>query len=407
MYRKRTIENKKQQAVKMKVNRLKANRKARKQVRAGRNTLTNIKESISPLLEGDNRNTKVLNALSSKLKAATNRRKRELVKSKFKFDSKKRYNKTLPIKKLIEPPAFTRMNCEKELGSTFEFIAKPDRVRVAAIEGTEYYVLIDGLRRYQYLKNKKESEIRCKVVGEAECVSQVSAARAKEMSKQTKPLSKLELCLGVSALKDQLFKEFGEDAFFSHGGDRKRSRKKKKKLIGYISELTKINEWAVDQMVRFARILGPEALVGLQSNAKFKINSFRNIRDINEALKKHNVQGRLQDKLEGLSQSKVKKADRISMVGDMAYELICEVKMASKRKKRGKKRKAPSITSLRETVKDFADNFDYIYDMLSGKTKVNEIGRKKIHSNLVKLDRSNKLWKPLYHDCKELLSTTN
>ena len=113
---------------------------------------------------------------------------------------------------------------------TLSTITKLDPIKVAVTEDKELYILIDGERRLEHAKSNSEKKIEAQIIGTVVCQSQIAMARGKEMVKFKKPLTPLELAYGLMQLKDQIIRDFGEDAFFSHGGDRKTNHKTKQSL---------------------------------------------------------------------------------------------------------------------------------------------------------------------------------
>ena len=154
------------------------------------------------------------------------------------------------------------------------------------MEGTGF-VVIDGLRRLEYLKRKGEHEVPVSISGKAICSSQVAMTRAVEMTKLAKPLTTLELVDGLLALRDLIVNEFGEDHFYSHGGDRKGDSRES--LCTFIASRIGIKQTTVTTLMSFGTQVGTIALKGLLQMDDLKLLPIRSIHQCNARLKEINL----------------------------------------------------------------------------------------------------------------------
>ena len=168
---------------------------------------------------------------------------------------------------------------------TLSTITELDPIKVAITDDKELYILIDGERRLEHARRNGEKKIEVQIIGTVVCQSQIGMARGKEMVKFKKPLTPLELAYGLMQLKDQIIRDFGEDAFFSHGGDRKTNHETKQSLPDYIAKVLGINKTTVDTLLRFGTNVGPMGLAGLLTKDDMVGMPLRQINQINASLK--------------------------------------------------------------------------------------------------------------------------
>ena len=81
---------------------------------------------------------------------------------------------------------------------------------------------------WNFTNYNKKKQIKALIVGKVVCRSQIAMARALEMTRFKKPPNTLELVAGLLSLYEIIINEFGKEAFFSHGGNRKSEKKEDK-----------------------------------------------------------------------------------------------------------------------------------------------------------------------------------
>lgn len=228
------------------------------------------------------------------------------------------------ISEIIAPVAFTRLD-QNDNYDDIESIDNLEPVKVAKINGLSGHFLVDGQRRLQFQKEKGKKKINVIVVGDAVCQSQVAMARAVEMTKFKKPMTTLELSLGLLRLRQLLMTEFGEKHFYDHGGDRKDDFESKQSLPVFIAQSLGLAQTTVATLLNFGRELGEEALVGLQDIRDMATLSIRTINQINAQVKESKLSERIQECMEEMRNKDASNKDIICAAGQMASENITQI----------------------------------------------------------------------------------
>jgi hypothetical protein len=137
-------------------------------------------------------------------------------------------------------------------------------------------------------------------------------------------LTPLELTYGLMQLKDQIIRDFGEDAFFSHGGDRKTNHKTKQSLQGYIAEVLGLNAFKVDTLLRFASNVGLMGLAGLLTKDDMVGMPLRQINQVNARLKNADVPKQIAERADELIEAGASQDDLINEAGELASKKISQ-----------------------------------------------------------------------------------
>jgi uncharacterized ParB-like nuclease family protein len=227
------------------------------------------------------------------------------------------------IKKIVHPACFVR----SKILETFEdldMVTKTDPIKVVVTKVEQQYFLVSGERRLQHAKRNGKKKVKVHVIGTVVCQSQIGMARGKEMVKFKKPLTSLELAHGLMQLKDQIICDFGEDAFFSHGGDRKAKHETKKSLPDYMAKVLGLNSFTVDTLLRFGSNVGPMGLAGLLTKDDMVGMPLRQINQVNARLKNADVPKQIAERADELIKEGATRDDVIDEAGELARKMISQ-----------------------------------------------------------------------------------
>jgi hypothetical protein len=230
----------------------------------------------------------------------------------------------IKISDIFSPPAFTRHNSSNPL-EDLEALDNPDPVKVVRAEGVKGFFIISGQRRLEFHKRneKKKKQINAIIVGQVVCRSQIAMARALDMTRFKRQPNALELVVGLLSLYEIIINEFGKEAFFSHGGNRKGEKKKdKQSLSQYIVTVLGLKQSTVNALLNFGLYVGPYGLAGLQYHEDMQRLAIRTINQINAKLKKEKLSKKLSVMFHSLDDAKSSEADRIKACGNLAHQII-------------------------------------------------------------------------------------
>jgi len=296
---------------------------------------TTKKESNFALLKLIKTPKTVTTNLAKAIKKATAKSKKDLIENNLQLETwKKKKHQTIRMDRIIRMPAFFRFDQKDDYGD-LERVAALDCPDVAAVQGANYFVLIDGERRVNYLRREGHSSIECRVVGEARSFSQLAATRANVTTKFSKPLSTCELALGLTMLHEHLIREFGQDAFFGRGGDRKGRGKDKLNRNEYIAGMVGIKPWAVRALIDFGLELGHYALIGLHNREETRNLSLREIHSLNASLKRRRLGNKIRNLLEALEESDSTDDEMATAAGKTAFQVITQERERRELENRG------------------------------------------------------------------------
>jgi ParB/Sulfiredoxin domain len=252
-------------------------------------------------------------------------------------------NQEIEIKQIKPPSAFQRLNSDDDFDDldSIKSLKNFDPIKVAALNDSKHFILVDGYRRFRFQLEKGAAKIECEIMGVAKCRSQVSAARANIMSILSKPLTSLELSYGFYELGNELENEFGESYFFKHGGNRKKNIEDQASIVDYMAKIVSIKLWAVRALHKFAKELGPHALKGLQNRDDFNNLSLRMIHKLNGQITKEDLRKKIDEEVKKLEKDGKDEKDICSEAGEIAFDFIKKkLSMIAKRqKKSGAKKK--------------------------------------------------------------------
>jgi len=228
------------------------------------------------------------------------------------------------ISDIFSPPAFARHNSSNPF-EDLEALNNPDPVKVVRAEGVKGFFIISGQRRLDFHKcnKKKKKQIKAIIVGQVVCRSQIAMARALEMTRFNRQPNALELVDGLLSLHEIIINEFGKEAFFSHGGDRKGEKKEdKQSLSQYLGKILGLKQSTVTTLLNFGLRIGPYGLGGLHYHEDMQKLAIRTINRINGRLKKENLSKKLSVMFHSLDDAKSSEADRIKACGNLARQII-------------------------------------------------------------------------------------
>lgn len=282
--------------------------------------MINTKSSSVPL-NLNPQTTAIIKQISEEFANVSDSQRNELLKENLELHAweGERIQK-VSVKRIIEPFGFWRLG-PKDDYDDLKSITKPDPIKVAAALD-DRFVLVDGLRRLRYHIKEGRSKIEVEIIGQARCLSQLNVARAMLMTRFNKPMSNLELAQGLVHLRTELHREFGKDAFFEHGGDRKGKGKNRQTAAKYMASLLGMQIWAVRELINFGLRLGPYALAGLQNKDDFKNISLKKIQEINPAIKRGNLKEEIGNRLDSMKQSDVTEDEMVIEAGKIAFDFI-------------------------------------------------------------------------------------
>lgn len=225
------------------------------------------------------------------------------------------------IKEIIPPACFVRSKASDNYDD-FENIAQLEPIEVATTEDKKRLVVVAGERRLRHAKQYGKKKVKVQIIGTVVCQSQIWMARGKEMVKFKKPMTRLELAHGLMQLEDQLKRDFGENAFFGHGGDRKADVESKKSLSGYIAKTLGLKESAVKILIRFGRYVGPAGLAGLLTKDQNLNISLMDINTINGRLKNADLPKQIDKRTNELIKAGASQDVIIDEAGKLASTII-------------------------------------------------------------------------------------
>jgi hypothetical protein len=239
--------------------------------------------------------------------------------------------KTLDIKKIVRSTSFLRSEVHDPFDD-LDMVAEFDPIKVVAAEGIEKLFLVDGQRRLEHTKRNGEKQIEVQIIGTVVCQSQIGMARGKQMVKFKKPLTPLEMAYGLVQLRDQIICDFGEHAFFSHGGNRKSNDDSQQSLPGYIAKALGMNKSTVDTLLRFGSNVGPMGLAGLLARDDVGGLALREINQDNALLKNANLSDQIDERLKSLTKEGASLDNLVQTAGDLAYQMIDQITIQRSKK---------------------------------------------------------------------------
>jgi hypothetical protein len=230
---------------------------------------------------------------------------------------------TVDIKQIVHSAYFIRSK-QGDTFDNFDFITKLDPIKVVVANEIAKYFLIDGQGRLQHAKRRGEKKVQVQIIGTVVCQSQIGMARGKEMVKFKRFLTPLELAQGLMQLKDQIISDFGEGAFFSHGGDRKTNHETKQSLPCYIAKVLGITKTTVDSLLRFGSNVGPMGLAGLLTKNDMIGMPLRDINQINARLKNGDLSEQISERAKKLVEAGANQDHLIDEAGELARKRISQ-----------------------------------------------------------------------------------
>ena len=294
---------------------------------------TKSKSNLAP----SNLNTKTeknIDKLEEKFPRISAKQKKRLIEKNLTLsNSKKKKFQTVSISKIIDPPNFSRLDDNDTYGN-LEMVKTLEPIKIAEIIDSDLFVIVDGHRRLLSLKNKGKSKIKVEIIGMAKCTSQLSVARAMAVTQVRKPLSIPELALGVVNLYNDLKREFGKNAFHTHGGDRKGKGKNKASIGRYISKILNMRYWTVQALLNFGLRVGPDILMILHDHSQIKMLSLRKIQQINSHLKDAKLRDELQNQKNEMHECGASEKEVVLELGKIISSVISDA--MEKMKQKGK-----------------------------------------------------------------------
>lgn len=293
------------------------------------NNKTNRESSLVPLKLKKSRD--LINEINKKLSTLSSKQKIELIKNGLKLKpSEQRKTKSIEISKIINLNTYHRCNRKKDYRD-LKGIRNLEPIKVATIKGVkEYYCLIDGNRRLQYIKGEGESDIQAEIIGEAVCKSQLGIARAVFMNLNKEPLTNIEKTIGLVRLRRTLLDEFGKKAFYCHGGTRRGQDTEKMSISQFISQQTNLKPWVVQTLLNFGRNLGTYALKGLLYNEGLDDLTLYKIQNINSRIREARLRSTIKAKLSELEKSGTSEKEKIEIIGTLVLDFIIKALEQSK-----------------------------------------------------------------------------
>jgi len=230
--------------------------------------------------------------------------------------------KKIKIAEIFNPLTFSRYNHDDEF-EDLENLDNLEPVKVVEAEGIKGFFIIDGQRRLEYQKHQKKDQIDVLIIGKAVCQSQISMVRALEMTRFKKPPNTPELVQGLLSLYEIIINDFGEGAFFTHGGNRKSGTKDKQSLSRYIAKVLELKQSTVNALLNFGLHVGPYGLAGLHYHEDMQKLSIRAINQINAGLKKENLSKKINEMFDTLRDAKTTESELIKACGNLSHNIIC------------------------------------------------------------------------------------
>ena len=261
-------------------------------------------------------------ALSKHIKSLSKDQKEHLVANGIKI---KRYDqpktKKVNVGEILWSPSFLRFDSNDDFDDLASAI-NLDPIRVAIVAETSKIVGIEGTRRLKFAKLQKHKKIVVEIVGEVESESQISLARAISVITTPKPMTNLEISIGLVNLRRTIIREFGKDAFHSNGGYRGSEGNKKQSLNQFIADNIGLSLFPVQALVTFGRRLGTYAVEGLFSYEEYKRLSLRRIQKLNPELEKAKIRSQINKRKRKLEKNNVSREERVNELGKIAFEFF-------------------------------------------------------------------------------------
>lgn len=259
----------------------------------------------------------------------TIKQKENLIKNNLRLsNSKGKRIRKITISAINDPQGFPRLDHDDGY-QDLKAIKNLEPIQVARV-APNLFVIVDGHRRFSYLKKRGESKIEAEIIGTAECISQLLVARAKALTQLKKPLSIPEMALGLVNLRKKLISEFGKKAFNSHGGDRKSKEKSKASIVKYISKLLNIKIWLVRALLNFGLRIGTDTIAALQNYPGIKELPIRTIQQINPRIKEANLQAKIIEHREKMLQMNASQDEINNEAANMVFTFIRDLTKKNK-----------------------------------------------------------------------------
>ena len=264
-------------------------------------------------------------ALDQKFVQIPKETKEELFVKELKIDySGEQDMREIRIADIFTPPAFIRNNYNNPF-EDLEALENPEPVKVVIAEDVNGFFIISGQRRLEFYKLNRHQKIRAIIVGKVVCRSQIAMARALNMTRFKMQANTLELVSGLLGLYEIIIDDFGEEAFFSHGGSRKGENiGEKLSLSQYISNILGLKKSTVTALLNFGHHVGPYGLAGLGYHGDVQNLSIRTINQINAKLKADNLSEKLSEMFHSLQGAKATETERIKACGNIAHQMIID-----------------------------------------------------------------------------------
>jgi len=264
----------------------------------------------------------VIDRITQKIKGLSKGQKDRILRDNLqlqKYEGKRL--KDVDISRIDPSLSFKSPSAEND-GEDNNSVKVPEPLHVAAVDGVDELFLLDDFNLYESYKKKGSKMLGVEIMGQASCLSQLYVARALCMISPQKPVSNLDLSMGLVGLRKGLIKEFGKQAFCGHGGNRKGANKPKLNMSPHISKFLYMKVWGVRALLNFGSQLGPHALMGLQGYRETRELSVRSIHQLNGPIKKANLKGKIDDRLKQVPVTIHHKQEMMKEAGRVAYEFI-------------------------------------------------------------------------------------
>jgi len=323
-----------------------------------------IKSSFTP----SNLNKKTaagLEKLDRKFVQISKKTKEDLITKELKIDYfDNPAVRQIKITEIFSPPGFTRHNHSNPF-EDLDVLDNPEPIKVVRAESIKGFFVIDGQRRLEFQKRSGKKQIKALIVGQVVCRSQIAMARALEMTRFKKPPNTPELVQGLLSLYEIIINDFGKEAFYSHGGNRKSGTKGKQSLSQYIANVLELKKSTVNALLNFGHHVGPYGLAGLHYHEDMQKLSIRAINQINARLKKDNLSKKINEMFHTMRDAKTTESELIKACGNLAHNIICSHITAIAELKDSKDNKKDGGDAEFEHLE--FDPFDYDLPPKSGK----------------------------------------
>jgi len=167
---------------------------------------------------------------------------------------------TLPRSSIKTYNCTTRLDKKDRLRDLLR-IESLDPLKLAAVSGKDYFVLVGGWRSLRVMRKRGMTEFPCEIIGIAPSASAFLKANLRDSARSEKPVSNIDLAYRILALSKNIHREFG-DRVCRHGGKR-RGTKDWVREMPLIREDTGLSEDTVEELLRFGKRMGFYALAGL------------------------------------------------------------------------------------------------------------------------------------------------